>query len=136
MKQYNKSLDFITLAMATARKGNMKLAARLFASAVKEPDAKRAIGILEASNKQAYQAITAARKPVVAAEDDMDYGDESDIEDLVGDGGEEEEEGEQMEVESAEEEDDEEDDFDDEAFASVLASMVQVKAKPAAKKRK
>src|ERR1700694_1662706 len=84
MKAYNRSLDFVTLAMAKARGGDATTAAKLFAKAIKAPDAMRAIAILEASNKQAYaNKTTAAKKRVVkATEDEFDM---ADIDDLADD---------------------------------------------------
>lgn len=71
MKQYNRALDYTVLALAELKKGNGVLAAKLMANAVAQPDIDRAIGILEASNKQAFalQAKTAPKARLTAAED-------------------------------------------------------------------
>ena len=61
MKQYNRALDYTVLALSELHKGNGQLAARLLATAVKQPDIKSAIGILEASNKQAFEITAKAR---------------------------------------------------------------------------
>lgn len=142
MKTYNRSLDCVTLAMAFALKGETVKAAAMFHQATKQPDAKRGIAVLEASNKAAYAAtakVQASRK--VTAGDDLDIGEDEDLDALIddasGDVGEVEEE---VEVDSAmdEDEDDEEeeDQFDGAEFAKVLAGMVKAPAKASAKAKR
>lgn len=135
MITYNRSLDYVTLAMAHGRKGNHEMAAKLFAKAIQASDAVKAIGILEASNKEAYEAtakakkVAAAKKPVAAAkrikaaDEEFEMGDEDELEGLVGDGEEEEEpvEG------AAEDEDDAE--MDDEEFNKEFAKVLSNLAK-------
>jgi len=131
MKQYSKSLDFVTLALASGRKGNMAMAAKLFAKAIAAPDSRYALHVLEASNKQAFQKMEAARiaaaKKAVRASDEEedDMGSDEDMEDLVGGG--EDEEGETEEVMSGldEEGEDEEEEFDHDAFAATLTAMTK-----------
>lgn len=129
MKVYNRSLDYITLAMATGRRGDPVAAAKLFAKAIQEPDCVRAVAILEASNKQAFTAAKVQAKTAVAASkrlkanEEFDMGEDADLEGLAGD--------DETVVESAaEDEDDEEegDDFDAQ-FANVLASMTKAKVR-------
>jgi len=138
MNKHNRALDFIALAMNQARKGNIVRAAKLFSSALDEPDHVQAIKIIEASNAQALKVeltakaekLKAAAKPtkVKAAEDEIEDDLEDDkIEALAEEDGEPEGEPEEVEEEEMEEED------GDEAFAAVLASMRRKKAKPAAK---
>lgn len=138
MKHYNRALDRMTLAMAYAVKGESTKAAKMFASAIKEPDVKRAIATLEASNSSAFAVVQAAAKKKVAASkkvtagDDLDMGDEEDLDALIGDDA-PAEEVEEEEVEEAafdEDEDEEDEGFDDAEFAKVLASMTKPAAKP------
>lgn len=127
MKTYNRALDYVTLAMATARKGDVTTAAKLFAKAISAHDSTRAIAILEASNKQAFAATAAAAKAKanptsaaakrIKADAEFDMGEDTDIDNLVGD------EGDEPEMEEAVVEDDEDEDDFDEQFASVLANM-------------
>lgn len=136
MKTYNRSLDFVVLAMAQGRKGNTTMAAKLFAKAIAEPDCVRAVAILEASNKQAYAVQAAASKAKkveaakrVQASDEFDVGDDTDLEDLVtsdemgDDAGDEGDDVEGLDEEVEASEEDEDDEGFDEQFASVLASM-------------
>lgn len=117
MKQYNRSLDYVTLAMAKGRAGDTQAAAKLFAKAISAPDAVRAVAILEASNKQAFEATAKAKTSAAAkrikANEEFDMGEDGDMDDLVGEG---------EEVESAVEDEEEDEDFD-EQFAKVLSSM-------------
>lgn len=147
MKTYNKSLDYVVLAMEQYTKGKPKTAAALFAKAIKQTDVKAAIAILEHNNAQAYtakvKAEASAKKPtkVKAAEEEA-------IDSLVGDLGElgdddEEVEGEEeMETEAATEDEEpeaaedeaiEEEDETPAAFARALASLTKEPAKKARK---
>ena len=129
MRTYNRSLDCITLAMAYAAKGNVTASAKMFNQAMQQPDVKRAIATLEASNKQAFKATASAKK--IKANDDIDMGDEEDLDALVGDNVDEDFAEDEVE-EAAFDEDDEEDDeeeFDGAEFAKVLASLTKPKAK-------
>lgn len=138
MKTYNRALDCMTLALAFSMKGDTKNAAVMFTQASKQSDAKRALAVLEASNKAAYAATAkvqaAARK--VTAGDDLDIGEQEDLDALLNDdGGDVGEAEEQVEVDSPEDEEDEEDEeaeFDGAEFAKVLAKL----AKPAVAKAK
>jgi hypothetical protein len=62
MKQYNRALDWVALALNELGNGKHALAAKLLAKARAEPDCNRAIEILEASNKQAFEVAAAAAK--------------------------------------------------------------------------
>lgn len=143
MNKYNRSLDFLALAIAKARQGNPVMAAKLFSKAVGAPDVVRAQAILEVSNKQAYEAQAAAKVEAAAkakklaaskakpakVEADFDIGDDADIEGLVGEGDDMgvDEPGAE-DVDAAVEDEDEDGDFD-EQFAKVLSSMER-KTKP------
>ncbi len=127
MKVYNRSLDYVALAMATARGGDAAKAAKLFAKAIQEPDAVRAVAILEASNKQAFTAAKVeakAAKTVAAkrlkANEEFDMGDDEDLDDLAG-----------GEVDAATEDEDEEDEDEgfDAEFAKVLSSMTKARVR-------
>jgi hypothetical protein len=61
MKTYNRSLDFVALAMDSFAKGRVKTAAKFFQEAVAASDAQRAIAIIEASNTQAFTARVEAK---------------------------------------------------------------------------
>jgi hypothetical protein len=65
MKKYNRALDYTVLALAELQAGKPVLAARLLASAVKEPDIGDAIAILEASNRHAHKTTVAAAAAAV-----------------------------------------------------------------------
>lgn len=126
MKQYNRALDRVLLAMNEMRQGNHVLAAKMFASATKEPDFERGMAIIEASNKhaaaveakareEAAKLEAAAKAPVKSAK--VQASDEF-VEDL------------DVEQDPLDEIEDEEDDGDDvgnptEEMASVLARMVR-----------
>lgn len=149
MKKYNRALDCVTLAMAFAAKGKVVESAKMFTKAMAQPDVKRAIATLEASNQQAFaieasaqkteteakQRLSAtAKKPKVTAAkkvtagDDIDMGDDEDLDALLGDDMPEEDEGEMAEAAVDEDEMDEEDDegdFDGAEFAKVLAGMTK-----------
>lgn len=149
ISKYNQSLDFTALALAAAANGQHVQAGKLLLKAATSPDVGRAVATLEASNAQAFaahqKAVTASKKAKVAAKTKVkafDMGDEAEIDDLIGGGGEEDagfdEVDEDVEVdEEVDAADDSEDDGDDEAFneafASVLAGM-KGGAKPAKKK--
>ncbi len=136
MKVYNRSLDYITLAMAKGRQGDVVQAAKLFAKAIQEPDAVRAVAILEASNRQAFTAakvqakaqvkaaVAVAASKRLKANEEFDLGDQDDVEGLAGD--------EDTVIESAADEDEDDgedgDDFDAQ-FASVLAGMSKAKVR-------
>lgn len=126
MKQYNRALDRVLLAMNEMRQGNHVLAAKMFASATKELDFERGMAIIEASNKhaaaveakareEAAKLEAAAKAPVKSAK--VQASDEF-VEDL------------DVEQDPLDEIEDEEDDGDDvgnptEEMASVLARMVR-----------
>ena len=130
MKAYNHSLDFTVLALAHAAEGDFATAGKLLVKASKAHDVKQAVAILEASNAQAFANQQKAGKQVKATAKTsaktrvraFDMGDESDINDLVGDGEDEDEEVD-AELEDEEEDEDEEDGDFDKAFASVLNGM-------------
>jgi len=61
MKTYNRALDYIAIAMDQHAKGRVQTAALAFTKAMAAPDVKQALGILEASNKQAFEAKAKAR---------------------------------------------------------------------------
>lgn len=115
MNKYNRSLDHVLLAMACAHKGQTAKAAKLFAKAIQQPDAVRAMAILEASNAAARKTEASANKKVKAS-DDLDMGEDEDIDSLIED-----------EPEEASMDDEDDEDFDDSEFASVLASMTKRK---------
>ena len=134
MKQYNRALDYTVLALAELKKGNGVLAAKLMANAVAQPDLDRAIGVLEASNKQAFalQAKTAPKARLTAAEDfpfaeEVEGGAEDDLVADAMDGDPldeiEEEDDDQLEADA------DEDYFGEEApamaMAKVLSSMTR-----------
>lgn len=125
MKTHNKALDYVVLAMAQGRKGNMTTAAKLFAEAIKQPDAVRAIATLETSNRMAFEAtakrIQASKKVKAGEEFDMD---EEAMAGLMDD-----DMGEDLGSEQIEADYEDEDAEDDEsaAFAKVLASMTRRK---------
>lgn len=152
MRKYNRALDYTSLALAHLMKGEPVMAARLMASAAAQPDCARAIQILEASNKfafeQASKALTAGRKLLamkefpaeLEADADEEYEDEEDQDDPLNDVEDD------IEVEAdADEEDPEEDEdedeevdaeFDDEddedpgvVMSKVLAKMTRKPAK-------
>lgn len=153
MKTYNRALDLIALAMQQVQKGNPTTAAKLLVKAATAPDADRAIGILEASNAQAFAATAAAKKEKVAAAAKpapakaavkptptkaasrvkADEEVEDDLADLVEDEEAEGEEGEAEEFEEAEEDEEEldEDEAMGDTIAAVLASMIKTKASAA-----
>jgi len=139
MKTYNKSLDYVVLAMEQASKGKPKTAAALFAKALSQPDVQSAIAILEHNNAQAYtakvEATANAKKVKVKAAE------EKALDHLVGDQDEEgkeveaeaEPEGEPEEVEDEAVEDEDKTD-DKEAlakalFAKALAELIPTKKK-------
>ena len=132
MKQYNRALDYTVLALAELTAGKPALAARLLATAAKQPDVKRAIAILEASNKHAAaleaKVVTAAEfpfaneldadfdeDPLSEVDEDADYGIEadSDVEDDEEDEGDDDEEDMSLEEAPAE------------TMARVLSSMTR-----------
>lgn len=141
MKQHNRALDFVTLALASMRNGDTKSAVKAFVKAANQPDTVAAIRILETSNAQAFElqakarveakavatkAVTAAPKVKVKANDEFDLGD--DVGSVLDDEDEVEEiEAAEDDLESDEDSDEdvvEEDEGDVEAeFAAVLASM-------------
>jgi hypothetical protein len=62
MKTYNRSLDYVALALEQHSKGRVETAAQLFVKAATSPDMKRAVKVIEASNAQAHsekQAVQA-----------------------------------------------------------------------------
>ncbi|QBX06494.1 hypothetical protein H1O16_gp081 [Burkholderia phage BcepSaruman] len=63
---YNRSLDFVALAMDNMQKGRIKTAAKFFQDACTAPDAPRALAIIEASNGHAYATAQAERERVKA----------------------------------------------------------------------
>lgn len=129
MKHYNHSLDFTVLALASAANGDFEEAGKLLVKASKQHDVKAAVAVLEASNAQAFERLTASKKAAKPAQRvkaatrvrAFDIGDESEInelieEDQVPQGSDSEE------VDAAEEDDEDEADFDA-AFASMLKGM-------------
>ena len=110
--------------------------AAAFVEAMKSPDVKQALGILEASNKQAFEAkakATAAAKPKVSVEAKAEikqlaklFGDNSEL-NAAAFGEEDEPEGEPpvVEDEAVEEEDKDEGN----PFAAALASLSKQKKK-------
>ncbi len=112
MKVYNRSLDYITLAMAKGRSGDTAQAAKLFAKAIAAPDALRAIAVLETSNAQAFEATAAFKQRKVQAAE-FDLGEDEDVEGLTDEDSEEVVSG----------MDDDEDEGFDEEFAKVLSSL-------------
>lgn len=152
MRNYNKSLDCMALAVAQLLKGRPITAGQLLVRASKMPDVVEAINIIEASNKEAHARMvtaakkTVARKQVRAAEEVEE--DEA-IKGLVGDneelGGDDD-----MEIEAAEGDfgEEEPEEAEDEAImhedaeitaklAQVLSAMTKRTAakKPVAKKK-
>ena len=136
MKQYNHSLDFTVLALASAADGDYATAGKLLVKASKAHDVKAAVAILEASNAQAFERMTASKKSPGAKVKAggrvkastrvraFDIGDEDEINDLVEDD-ELPQGSDSEEVEAADEEEDEDDeegDFD-KSFASMLKGM-------------
>jgi hypothetical protein len=86
MKQYNRALDYTVLALSELKKGKPVLAARLLASAAKQPDADAAIAILEASNAHAYKISAATKKSnVLSSKKRLTASDEFPFEDEVED---------------------------------------------------
>jgi len=72
MKKYNRALDFTALALNELRQGNGALAAKLMVKAAAQKDCVAAIGILEASNKQAF-ALQAGSKKRLRASDEFPF---------------------------------------------------------------
>jgi hypothetical protein len=71
MKTYNRALDCLAIAVDQYAKGRVVTAAAAFAKAMTQPDVKQALGILEASNKQAFEAkakTQASAKPKLTVE--------------------------------------------------------------------
>lgn len=150
MRKYNRALDYASLALAHLMQGKPVMAARLMASAAAQPDCARAIQILEASNKFAFEqsskALTAGRKlramkefpAELEADADEEYEDEEDQADPLNDveddievdadadeeDPEEDEEDEDEEVD-AEFEDDEDDEDPGVVMSKVLAKMTR-----------
>jgi len=135
MKKYNHSLDFTVLALAHAVDGDFATAGKLLLKASKAHDVKAAVAILEASNAQAFERQQASKaKPVKATAKTsaktrvraFDIGDESSIDELVGDDTDEDEDV-VADFDAGDEEDEEDEDEEggdfDKAFASVLDGM-------------
>jgi uncharacterized protein HemY len=135
MKQYNHSLDFTVLALASAADGDFATAGKLLVKASQAHDVKAAVAILEASNAQAFERMTASKKApgakvkagnrVKAATRvrAFDIGDEDEIHELIEDD-ELPQGSDSEEVEAADEEDEDEEEGDfDKAFASMLKGM-------------
>ena len=122
MKKYNRSLDYMLLAMVTLQKGKPVTAARMLDTAAKQPDFKAAMQILEASNKHAYmteQAAVTAKKRLTAS-DEFPFEDGQGDGELAADLGEDfegdpldEVSDEDLEIESAADEGDDEGDDED-----------------------
>ncbi len=164
MKHYNRSLDYVALAMAHGRNGNVEKAAKLFAKAIAAPDAVRAVAILETSNKMAFAKVQAAAKKETAAaakaapakevkaaakapvtakakptkvEAEFDMGEDDDIDDLVADDEEDDGEDDAPEDDSDDEVDaGAEDDEDEETFDEQFAAVLSSLQKPKSKKAK
>lgn len=145
MRNYNRALDYMALAMREFAKGNKTTAAKLFVEASKSNDAGRAMEMIEATNSVAYASMikaaaakkkakaskTQAKRKVKAAEDEfvesLDNLDDEGAEEAEEDEEEDEVEGamepegdpEEVEDEAIEEEDNEE----DAALAKLMASL-------------
>jgi hypothetical protein len=142
MKKYNHTLDYAALALASAANGDLVNAGKLLVKASKQHDVKAAVQILEASNAQAFERLTASKKAAVKAAASgkvkagervkaaakpaptkvkaFDIGDESEINDLIED--DELPQGSDSEEVEAAEEDEDDEDFDAQ-FASMLDGM-------------
>lgn len=81
MRKYNRALDYVALGLNELRAGKAVLAARLFAKASEQEDVTSAIGIIEASNKQAF-----ANQQKVVARKRLKANDEFPFEDGEGEG--------------------------------------------------
>lgn len=136
--KYNKSLDYVVLSMAAMMAGQPQRAARLFASACAQPDAKSGVAVLEFSNKHAFaQASKVQAAKRVTAMDEFPFEVESDVED--------EDEAEDVDTEVTLSDDDEidadldgedEDDLDeDEDPGEVMAKVLAGMARPSRKSR-
>lgn len=163
--KYNKALDLILAASVKAHAGNTVLAAKLMATAIREPDFARGMQILEASNanaegapvietaapKKAVKAAVAApaakpkvqaRKATAAVEDEDDAefdmgGDDADLEVLVGEG-DDDNDGDEDEVDAGFEEDEEDEDDEDPVLdsAEFAAVLASMAPRRAAPKRR
>jgi len=137
MKKYNHSLDYTVLALASAADGDFAKAGKLLLKASTQHDVQDAVAILEASNAQAFDKLTASRKanPVKATKKvkastrvrAFDIGDEDEINDLIDDADQDEDDAEH-DVDEAENEVDAADEFEEEEdfteqFAAVLSGM-------------
>lgn len=69
MAKYNRALDLVGLALQEQAKGNKVNASALLAMAVRDPSVKKALDMIEATNKLAVEAQTKERAtaPVQAA---------------------------------------------------------------------
>lgn len=146
MKTYNRTLDYMALAVEQYGLGRVKTAAKLLVKAASQPDVKAAIAIIEASNNSAYAAREAARvaasKKTTAKRTTVRAAEDTALRSLVGDIDElddvaEDEEGDEEEVEAELEPEGEPEEVEDESldenFAKVLSAMQRPK-KVAAKK--
>lgn len=131
MKKYNHSLDFTVLALASAADGDFKTAGKLLVKASKAHDVGAAVAILEASNAQAFERLTASKKGGKIAARRVkastqvrafDIGDEDEISELIEDDVDGDDEMDDVEVDADYDEDEDEEDFDT-AFASMLKGM-------------
>ena len=86
MRTYNRSLDYVALAMNELRAGKTTLAARLLATAVKQPDAEQGIAILEASNKYAFELQAKTKTTQLKAKRRITASEEGFDEDGMGEG--------------------------------------------------
>lgn len=122
--QYNRSLDYLALAMNELRKGKPVLAARLLQTASVQPDAEKALAIIEASNGQAFKPLQAKLKASKTAvkrlkADAEEYEDEE-VDDEV------EADVDQDPLDEVEDDADEGDEVDDEVEASkVMANTLR-----------
>ena len=134
--KYNRSLDYVALAMVQAAKGNAVVASKLFAKAINSPDAQRAIAVIEASNSEAHKATVKAKikaastktRRIKASEELDDLIDDDEVDAGMDDEDLDLSSMEEIDAEFDEDEDEDEGSFD-EAFAKVLANMNAKKRK-------
>lgn len=137
MRNYNKSLDCLALAVAQLMKGRPITAGQLLVKASKMPDVVEAIHIIEASNKEAHNRMVTAAKQKQVAKKQVRAAEEVEEDDalrgLVGENDELGEDDDEMEVESAMDADvgeEEPEDAENEAImhedAEITAKLAQV----------
>lgn len=156
MKTYIRSMDFLLLATAQYREGNVKTAGQLFVKAMAQKDIEATMCILETNNKAAFNIQASAAKvklekkvPVSAAKrlqadldaapegDEADSSEENvdpDISSLINGAGEfGDEGGQEGEAETAEDEDNEpagEVEDEEAPEPAPMAAKVKAKVKP------